>query len=185
MQLGLCAAAGMVGAHHLAYLLASGDRARVLLDASGHGYWGEFAPFALAAGVAALADACMAAARSRPERGSRLAPTARRLAPMQVAAFVALEIVERVVVCAGHGASTLAIDPRPVLLGVLVQAALAVVGALVLTGVRRIVSRLGRRRPASTAGPAPLRPRAPLVVRHLLLGAGGRTLRGPPRPRLA
>lgn len=178
LWLGALAFAGVAFAHGLTFLLIApdpGTRER-LLSATGHGYWPYVMPLALGAMVASLAGfAAGRRAGSTPERLYRSA--AIRLAVLQSVGFVLLEAVERSFV----DASLHPLTSPFLLIGVAVQIAMALAGAVLLVVVARVVQHFsGRRRllrPARASVPrAALRAVAP----RLRVSSGGATLRGPP-----
>lgn len=132
MGIGLLSIAGMAAGHYLTYLLAAPhqhSRAELLRDT---GHVGE-SPF-LILGVSALLAACISVLVGHREQiRTRLLATVVRLSVLQVAAFMALELVERVRVGADIGQA--ALDPL-VWLGVVVQLFVAVAGAFILRALR-------------------------------------------------
>ncbi len=146
--------AGLVLGHSLTYLLAypSASARRTHLLATGHAWLG---PAALSVGAAIPALLVVAAARAvrtgAAARG-RLLPW---LALAQVGAFLIVEVVER-----GPDLGAALADPA-VLLGVVVQVAVAAAAWLVVWAVTSVVvvaarhparPRRARARPRSTAG---------------------------------
>lgn len=179
LWLGALAFAGVAFAHGLTFLLVAPDphaRER-LLASTGHGYWPYVMPVALGALVAALAG--FAAGRRAAAPADRLyRVTALRMAILQTAGFVLLESAERFF--AHASLATLMAEPF-LLIGISVQVALALVAALLLVVVARVVERFSSRRfrlrPAKAARPrGVLRAAAP----RLRVASGGATLRGPP-----
>jgi cytochrome bd-type quinol oxidase subunit 2 len=180
LWLGALAFAGVAFAHGLTFLLVAPEthaRER-LLTSTGHGYWPYVMPLALAALVAALSG--FVAGRRAAAPADRLySVTALRLAILQSAGFVLLEAAERVT---AHGSLRSLVSEPFLLIGVLVQVALALAGALLLVLMARVVEHLsGRRRPTMRPKKATL-PRAALRIRapRLRVASGGATLRGPP-----
>ncbi len=142
--LALFAAAGLVGAHVLAYLIALPDQAvrAALLSASGHGY---FSAATVVAVVAAIFGSFAAAAiglrrQQSASRALRWRYTAVRIALVQTAAFAVLEIAER----AAAGVSPALIGPRLAVIGVVVQVVVAWLAAGVLLAICRVAA-LARR----------------------------------------
>ena len=143
-RLVLVAAAGIVVAHAADYALAFPDPARRsrVLAATGHGYW----PVAvLVAVVCAALGLALAARRGwrRAASSTSLPVTAGQLAVGQVALFAVIETVERTAV-GGHPLMFLGTAQFAV--GVVLQVAVALAGALVLRGVERGASNLSARR---------------------------------------
>ena len=134
--IGGTAAAGVVVAHELAYRFTLPDahhRAEVL-DATGHGYWHWLIALTLGAAVAGL---CRIARGREPE--PLLTRTVLRLCLIQVAAFLVLESSERMLT-GSHGGSLLR-EPA-VQLGLVLQVAAAVIGAVALKLFTRVVALL-------------------------------------------
>jgi hypothetical protein len=181
------AAAGVLVGHWLTYalLLAEPARREAVLSSTGHGYLRVGSVTALVLILLALGSAVMCAldARSDPAGASRAARI-RRLSPrlwiLQGATFAGMEVVERLVAGASLGDALLG---RVLLVGLVVQALAAVVGALLLHALHRAAASLARllgsHRTASapriipSLAPCLNDPRSPLLA-----GAAG--LRGPP-----
>lgn len=136
---------GVVIAHVVAYVVAipdGGQRARYL-DATGHGYWPVATGLAIAAGVAAIAGSGLrgrarALAGMDPCRGvgvrGLLAITA-----WQGGLFTVMEVAERI----GAGSPTSALIRSPAfLVGLGIQALVALAVASILWGIERGVQRL-------------------------------------------
>jgi len=163
-QVGGLAAGGVVATHLLTFLVAAPDahhRAE-LLARTGH--------FSLTlVSAVALGAIVTLAVRLLPMRRPALA-----LMAVQSAGWLALESVERL---SHHHADW---ELGLIALGVAVQAVLALVGALLLRAVRRVIAFItARRRPAPpTAAPARRLAYRPLNRPALLAGAAG--VRGPP-----
>jgi hypothetical protein len=182
--LGCFAAAGLVGAHVLAYRMALPDglvRAAVLRT-TGHGYLGPAIVIATVAFVFGLiGSAAVGFAHGR--RHSRGIPSWRyaalRIAATQTGGFVMLEFAERVVV----GRRPVAFDVALLCIGIVVQIVLACAAAAVLVLVGRAAHAVGR------ASRTPLPVRLQLyrsvftafdVRAPRLLFAGAQPVRGPP-----
>jgi hypothetical protein len=177
------AVAGAVVGHTLAYALSvpePGART-ALLAATGHMYWSSAIAAAAVLGLVSLATTLAGHFRAgrlpgRAAGGDRLGRLAVRLSLLQVAIYLVQEVVERVAVGAPLGAF---LEGRLLAVGVLVQAAVAVVLAAALVWAGRVAEAAGRalRRPRRRRAPAPRRPR-PLAVarpsRLLATGLGGR-----------
>lgn len=129
--------AGLIGGHSLGYVVAVPDvHHRVMFAAqTGHGYIPSASWVAVVVGLAALvAGIASGYARRNVHTGISMRSACARLIPMQVGAFVLLELLERLVA----GASFETLSWRLVAVGVAVQALVAVFGALSLVGLRRI-----------------------------------------------
>ena len=180
------AAAGVLAGHWLTYLVSVPDgRARAAtLAASGHGYLslvGELVTMLAALSIAAVFVGALVDAGSGPRPGRALAL---RLSAIQVAAFCAMEVLERVM--AGSPVVTLARgDILPV--GVLANVAVALLGAVMLRWLLRASDRVAQ--VAATGSAAPILPRRTLLLtlpvvpaRPSLLELAAVTARGPPSP---
>jgi hypothetical protein len=180
------AAAGVLVGHWLTYalLLAEPARRESVLSATGHGYLRVASVTVLVLILLALGSAVMCAldARTDPARVSRTTRI-RRLFPrlwlLQGATFVGMEVAERLVAGAPLGVFL----GRVLLVGLLVQALAAVVGAVLLHVLHRAVASLARLvgSPGSASAPRNLPSLAPCLNgprSPLLAGAAG--LRGPP-----
>ena len=150
---GALALAGMVAGHQASFFIAErrGEHRHALLEATGHGSWASIHAIAVALALAALVGFVGAAVRSG-QKGKR--PRAGylgglgRLAPLQLAAFVGVEAVERV----SAGSSLLEIlSDRVILIGLLVQIVVAALSCLILLLVSRVVATLFRGIYASAA----------------------------------
>jgi hypothetical protein len=187
LWLGGLAAGGVAVAHILAFLLAAPDpfRREQLLKATGHGAWPLLVTVAMGALVVALAG--FAVGRLRHPRRVRQAPfylgTARRLVIMQVVGFLLLEAGERL--AAGKGLAGLSGLPfeSVIAIGVFAQVLVALVGAMLLALLDRVVGGLvllfrqtarAPRRLVSGGTPD-------IRVPRLRIASGPANLRGPPR----
>lgn len=158
--------AGLVGGHVLGYLtIAPGDAARdLVLSNTGHGYLPRVTTLAVAAAIlAGLGSARLGLLRHRgvAAEGPGVKSVAIRLAALQVAGFVVLEILERVVsgapiaglvvvLLVGLPAQVVVAWAGSVLLAVITSAARAVAGALARPPrARRRSPRLPRPHPDS------------------------------------
>jgi hypothetical protein len=185
------AVAGAVVGHMVAYGLAvPSPTVRVaLLGATGHAYWTAAIAAAVVLGLASLATTLQRRFRagllaSRPQPGERLGRVAAQLAGFQVAIYLVQETLERLEV--GIPAHAL-LDGRLLVTGVVVQTAIAVVLAVLLTVVGRVAEAVGRAlRPRPRRVEPAGRPVVDLVVawpsRLLAAGLGSRA---PPRSLLA
>lgn len=181
--LGALAFSGAVGGHTLAYLLVepgAHERAE-LLRVTGHHMWSVVVGLALAGLVGGLAGCLQEGAarlRGAASHGSSLyASTAVRLVGLQVSCFLLLETAERTMM---QGHLHLLTGEPAVLVGIVVQAVTALLGAALLVLFARVVERL--RLPDIIAADRS-RPLLPIVAlrpfRHRL-GAGEARPRGPP-----
>ena len=181
------AVAGAVVGHMVAYVLAvPSPTVRVaLLGATGHVYWTAAIAAASVLGLASLATTLRRRFRagllaSHPQPGERLSRVAAQLAGFQVAIYLVQEALERLE--AGIPPSAL-LDGRLLGTGVVVQTAIALVLAVLLTLAGRAAEAVGRalrrpdRHPERTAPPL-LDLMAAWPSRLLAAGLGSRA---PPR----
>jgi hypothetical protein len=186
------AVAGAVVGHMVAYLLAvPSPTVRVaLLGATGHAYWTAAIAAAVVLGLASLAATLArrfraGLGRTQPEAGQSVGRLAAQLAGFQVAIYLVQETLERLEV--GIPAHAL-LDGRLLVTGVIVQTAIALALAVLLSLAGRAAEAVGR----ALRGPArhlerAARPLPDLVVvawpsRLLAAGLGSRA---PPRSLLA
>lgn len=179
IPLGVAALAGgaMVLAHWLAYVIAVPDghsRAHVL-STTGHDYWLYAAALGLAAGVFGFGTSI----RAQLADGGRVMGVGARLMGMQVVGFLALEVTERVV--SGHAWNDVLHEPV-VAIGVIAQILVALIGAVLLRGVARVVARIRSARKSQAEPTSIVRyfPSRVFGVPAVALTAGGLGLRGPP-----
>jgi len=175
----------------VAYVLAvPSPTVRVaLLGATGHAYWTAAIAAASVLGLASLAATLGRRFRAGllsgpPQPGEHLGRLAAQLAGFQVAIYLVQETLERLE--AGIPAHAL-LDGRLLVTGVIVQTAIAVVLAVLLTVAGRAAEAVGRalRRPDRHLVAA-TRPLPGLVVAWpSRLLAAGRGSRAPPRSLLA
>ena len=186
------AVAGAVIGHMVAYLLAvPSPTVRVaLLGATGHAYWTAAIAAASVLGLASLATTLRRRFRAgrlagRPEPGERLGIVAGQLAGFQIAIYLVQETLERLE--AGIPAHAL-LDGRLLVTGVIIQMAIALALAVLLTLAGRAAEAVGR----ALRGPArhlertgqPL-PDLVVVAWPSRLLAAGLGSRAPPRSLLA
>jgi hypothetical protein len=153
--LGGLAFAGSVAGHGVAYIvshLPAHERSAALIR-SGHGAFREVAVGAAVAGVVALLGLAL---RVRRYESVRFTWLARRLIPLQLAMFIALELTER-----GFEPSRTFGDPA-VLAGLIAQVFVALGAALLARGVECVARAITRavlpstvRAPARQALPPP------------------------------
>ena len=180
------AAAGVLIGHWLTYalLLAQPARREAVLSATGHGYLRLASVTVLVLILLALGSAVMCAlgAGSDPAGASR-AGRIRRLFPrlwlLQGLTFAGVEVVERLIAGAPLGV----LLGRVLLVGLLVQALAAAVGAVLLHALHRAAASLARLvgSPGTASAPRIIPSLAPCLNdprSPLLAGAAG--LRGPP-----
>jgi hypothetical protein len=133
--LGAAAFFGLVGAHAIDYfLLYAGPARRSVLLQTGHSYFGKAFELGMAAAIlAAIASFALGFTRDSADR-SRRSPlrVAAVLALIQSGGFIALEAAERVIARAPAGQIT-----RILVLGVVLQAAIATVTAFALSMLER------------------------------------------------
>jgi hypothetical protein len=174
------AAAGTILGHWVAYLIAiprSATRVRVLAE-SGHGYWLSAVQVAMALAAAGLAMVAL-----RRLRGHAVEPSAtfafHRLVLYQVTMFVAVEVVERLIV--GQPVAQ-AFGHHVFFLGLLVQLVVAALGARFLRWFERTIGRIAgafrRHAPRLPGVRIHLPPAHPIWLVPALAGAAG--LRSPP-----
>lgn len=136
--LAVAAAGGVVAGHGLSYLLAhphGDDRADAL---TGHGHLEVLGAVLVTIGVAAVLVAAVISRRARFHRSS---PRVGALALAQTAAFVGLEVAERVL--AGDGDAVLSVATEPaVAVGLVVQPLVALVIAAAIRSGARFIDRL-------------------------------------------
>ncbi len=139
------AGAGVVLGHWLTYLIAvpNANLRTAFLTESGHGYWPIAVKSAVALALAGMAILTLRLAAGGPgeeqPRSRVFAGLLWRLSLAQVVAFAVLELSERL--AAGLPMANL-FQHHVFLLGVVIQLALAVAGALLLVGWRRAVVRI-------------------------------------------
>jgi len=178
---------GVVLGHWLAYVLAVPDphvRTEVLA-ASGHSYWLLAIKAAVVLGLTSLGTILLRylLGRVRGDRPAddRLVSVVLRLSFLQVLAFAAMEVTERVAAGAPVGEM---FQHHIFLLGLAVQLLISCAGAFVLLWFARAAKRICDALLPTASAPAPAL-LAPRAVRHSLrplsplCGATG--LRGPPR----
>jgi hypothetical protein len=181
------AVAGAVVGHMVAYVLAvPSPKVRVaLLGATGHAYWTAAIAAAVVLGLASLAATLQRRFRAgllagRPQPGERLGRVAGQLAGFQVAIYLVQETLERLE--AGVPVHTL-LNGRLLLIGVIVQTAIALALAVLLAAAGRVAEAAGR---ALCRPPRREKPTGRLVA-DLVVGwpsrllAAGLGSRAPPR----
>jgi hypothetical protein len=175
--IGGVAAAGVLVTHWLTYRLVvpHGHHRAELLHDTGHDHWPVVSAVALALFAASSLRVCALGLRRRPVLP--FGSTAARLAAVQAAAWVGLEVGERAV--AGHAATL--DDCVLLLIGTAVQVAVAVLGATLVRVLHRAGAALDSRpfsppRPRPQPAPRPVSAMPPRLLP--LSGASG--LRGPP-----
>lgn len=178
--LGLALAGTLVG-HSLTYVLAIRSVAHrgEHLARAGHSYWGAavwVASAVVACGVVALV--LSAFRRHRVSYGGPGTWEAIILAATQIGGFLVLEGLERTASGAGFGDL---VSHDLMALGILVQALVAMVGALLLRWLMRaagLLASIAEQLPRATIIPSA--PPGPAALRAVMPG-GGWGLRGPPR----
>jgi hypothetical protein len=184
LWLGGLAAGGVMAAHLVAFFLVAPDPSQraELLEATGHGAWAVLVSLALGAMVAGLAGFAVGRIREgdAPPR-TLYRGTLGRLLALQVLGFVLLEALERL---AHHPGDLLGFLGEPVvLIGLVLAAATAAVGAALIVlfaGLidRLVVLRVLPRAPRALV-PAGLAIFFPPRLRIVL---GSVSPRGPPQP---
>ena len=134
---------GMVAGHQASFMVAERDGAHrhALLEATGHGSWASVYAVAAALGLAVLVgfigSSIKSAQAGRGQSGYRSALW--RLAPVQIAAFLGVEIVERF----SSGASVAEVlSDRIIVSGLFVQLLVAAIACLILLLVSRVIKSL-------------------------------------------
>ena len=143
MWVGAVACAGVAFSHEIAYLLVAPEAPRraELMDATGHRYFALVVAAGLVALVVGLGDfvAESIASRGRALDARKLFSfAAGRLTALQAAGFVVLEALERLAGGEHHFASALLAEPAT-LLGIALQLLSALIAALILVGLRRVI----------------------------------------------
>lgn len=136
------AVAGLLIGHALSYLLAVPDpyHRDLVLNRTGHGYLPAAGDAALILALAGMAAIVLRAWSARGPRETRtFASLASLLAVVQVAAFAGQEVLERLVAGARLGDL---VHGHLLLIGVVVQIAVALVGATVLRWIARTAGRI-------------------------------------------
>jgi hypothetical protein len=182
--LGGLAAFGIVAAHCLAYIIVAPDVAEraTLLHRTGHHFWGLVFALALGTGVAGLSGVLVRFLRLSTTEDARVnlfGYAALRLTALQVGGFALLEATERIFL--GQGAHAI-VEPV-VIVGLALQVAVALVGALILSLLTRTLYALLSGSSLTSAKAARVLPRiAPTrwFQPSLAPGTGAGTLRGPP-----
>lgn len=137
-------AAGLIGGHAAGYAIAVPDvhHRSALLVQTGHDYLPSASWAAVVLGLAAVvAGFASGYARRRSMKEPSLRRTLLFLLPAQVGAFLALEVFERL----ASGAPLTSISSRLAIVGVLAQALVSLLGAMLLAGLRRLGSALAGR----------------------------------------
>jgi hypothetical protein len=180
------AAAGAVVGHTMAYAVAVPEAgARVaLLGATGHTYWWAATAAALVLGVASLVTTLVRHFRAgllpgQPQPGEPLGRLVARLAGFQIAIYLVQEVLERIE--AGVPVQAL-VEGRLLSVGILLQVAVAVVLALLLSTVGLVAEAAGRalRRLRCHLEPTARPVVAPALVWPSRLLAAGLGSRAPP-----
>ena len=175
---------GLIVGHLLSYLIAIPDPARraAVLAHSGHTYLHLAGDVAVILGFAAAVTVGLRAMAERDATArSSTARLAFRLGALQAGAFIAMELGERLV--SGTGFGELFAD-HLFGIGIVVQLAIAGVGALLLRWIGRVAVRIAE----ALARPPRLRPAGTLLLRRAssrkprLAFAASISARAPPLP---
>jgi uncharacterized membrane protein len=187
------AVAGAAVGHSIAYLIVApqGRTRAMLLAGTGHGYWSTAVAAEIVLGLLVAVSTIV----RRFDHGLRRQPRApgeeswawlaARLCLLQTTIFIVQEVLERTV--SGHPVS-LVVSDRLVLVGVLVQLAVAVLVAALLVWLGRAAEAVGR---ALAGAPQPRPVQLPVLlwpvtpVRPRSRPRGVRGSRAPPRLRMA
>ncbi|MGH2787052.1 MAG: hypothetical protein ACRDJV_03950 [Actinomycetota bacterium] len=184
LWLGGLAAFGIVAAHCLAYVIAephAHERA-LLMDATGHRYWGVVAAIAMGASLAGAAAFLVRMLRPSTGAGRHvnlLAFAMPRLMGLQLAGFALLEVSERTLM--GDRFGDVLHEPAFVA-GLVLQVVVAIVSSLILCLLTRTLRALlarGRAPDVQSRRPLP-RPTTSWLQPCMSLGTGAGTWRGPP-----
>ena len=182
--LGGLAAFGIVAAHCLAYILVApeGDERALLMDATGHRFWGLVFAVALGAGVAGLSGVLVRLLQPSTTQQRKVNPFAfgaPRLMALQIGGFALLEATERILM----GAGAHAILEPVVVVGLILQVVVALASALILCLLTKTLHALlsGTSFPsAKAAGIVPRFAPTRWLQPALTPGTGAGTWRGPP-----
>jgi hypothetical protein len=181
--LGGLAAFGIVVAHCIAYILVApeGEDRALLMDATGHRFWGLVFAFALGAAVAGMSFLLVRFFHPSTAHHRKLTLfgfAAPRLMALQLGGFVLLEAIERIFM--GEGAHAI-LEPV-VILGLAVQVGVALAAALILCLLTKTLHALlsPTHLPSSSAERALPRPTTRWLKPSLAPGTGAGTWRGPP-----
>jgi hypothetical protein len=176
----LLVAVGLTIGHAVSYLIAIPDpvRREHVLERTGHGYLHIAGDFAVILAIAAVVTAALRALNEGPDAPSSTARLVWRVGAVQVAAFVAMEVGERV---ASQASLAEHLTDRILGIGILVQLIVAFVSVLVLRWIAIATARLAH--VLSSSGPSPVGPwwllPMPIgAIRSSVLSANG--ARAPP-----
>jgi hypothetical protein len=186
LPLAAIAAAGVLLGHWLTYVFAVPDpRVRTeILAVSGHSYWLVAIKVAVVLGFVSFGTVLVrylgAATRGEPTGADRVIALAARLSLVQLVAFTAMEVAERI--AAGAPVAEM-FGHHLFVLGLAVQIVVAFAGAFVLLWFGRAAARICQAICARSPSPPAVFSAWPslLLARPVpvLAGAGG--VRGPPR----
>jgi hypothetical protein len=186
------AAAGAAVGHSIAYLIVApqGRTREVLLAGTGHGYWSTAVAAEIVLGLLAVVSIIARHFGQGLRRQPRAAGEepwawlAARLCLLQATIFAVQELIERA--ATGHPVGEVVRD-RLLFVGFLIQIVVAVASATLLVWLCRAAEAVGR---AFGRGPLGRHVDVPLVwpgtaVRPASRPRGVRSIRAPPRPRMA
>ena len=183
LLLGGTAALGVILAHCAAFLIVEPDShlRHQLLSKTGHTYGTGFGLAVFVAGLASLVWNSIHASRMR-STAEVFRAVAPKLALLQVAGFVLLEVAERLLTSGSFGLAGLVAEPVFVI-GVVAQVVVSIAGAVVLALLSRAAAAIAAAIRRST--PRPVRVLVPTATTdatwsRVHLAIGGLTLRGPP-----
>ncbi|HYY07310.1 MAG TPA: hypothetical protein VFA25_01770 [Actinomycetota bacterium] len=177
----LLVAAGLTIGHSLSYLIAIPDPGRraLVLHQTGHGYLHVLADLAMILATAALVTAALRTLGEGTVVRSEASRLAWRVGAVQVAAFLAIEVGERV---ASHAGFAELLADRILAIGVVVQLLIALLSVLVVRWITLATARLASVLASSGAPHVGTTRSLPIVAvstpRSTLLDANG--ARAPP-----
>jgi hypothetical protein len=185
LWIGGLAAGGVAVAHALAFLIVAPDpvRRREMLAETGHGAWPLLVSIAMGAVAVSLTRFALGRSQDGPATPYRslFRQTAARLVPLQLGAFLVLEMIERT--ATGHALTGLA---EPVIwIGLVAQVVVALMGAALLALFARLVDGLVLLLRPTLRAPRPLLPSASFAAVSYRSHAGTAPAnpRGPPPSR--
>lgn len=175
---------GLVAGHAVDYVVQfpSATHRHSFLELSGHAHMHTLRPISIALAISAAAFAVWQGARRSDEGfGTRsYRQYALHLIAFQTVGFVGMEVVERL--ASGHGLQSLPLGLLA--LGIVIQAVIALVAALVMVGLEAIGAKLARTRAEGARVVAPTRWFTGRLSAFREVALGATRPRGPPTFRL-